>query len=164
LKFNLHEENKVKKKKVSITKKKKTKKKSIMESNVDISKIRTGCAISFLNDFRLALVRFPGDIGFRVKRNPNNLKLDQYATKYLHSTILLARSNWFRDVFANYLYDVENIIDIIDSKNENVKDINVIVSHVTEHDEDKKLVLQIDGVSLESFQEFSKTIFLFVLN
>ena len=123
-----------------------------VEKVIAENKILTESAISFLNDFRLAIVRFPGDIGFRVKRNPNNHKLDQYATKYLHSTVLFARSKWFRKFYPKYLK--ENDISIFtEDRKEALNEIKVEIK--VSFDEVGRLLLQIDGVSLDSFQEFS---------
>ena len=123
------------------------------ENKISDMKIFTESAISFLNDFRLAVVRFPGDIGFSVKRNPNNLKLEQYATKYVHSTILFARSKWFRKAYSSYKKTEETTSFV--EKNTSLKCINVKITPVFA-DKDR-LVLQIDGVSLDSFQELSKS-------
>jgi hypothetical protein len=126
-----------------------------MEIKMEISerKIHTESAISFLNDFRLAIVRFPGDIGFKVKRNPNNPKLEQYATKYVHSTVLFARSKWFRKAYP--LYKKTDDMDVFEENNEALNKIKVKVTPTL--DDQDRLVFQIDGVSLDSFQELSKS-------
>lgn len=120
---------------------------------INEKKIHTESAISFLNDFRLAVVRIPGDIGFRVKRNPKNInsKLDQYATKYIHSTVLLARSKWFLKTYPIFKQNEET--NIFEDRNQALDDINVKITPT--FDDNDVLVLQIDGVSLDSFQEFS---------
>ncbi len=131
-----------------------------MEMEISEKKIYTESAISFLNDFRLAIVRFPGDIGFKVKRNPNNPKLEQYATKYVHSTILFARSKWFRKVYP--LYKKTDDMNVFEENNEALNEIKVKVT--PQLDNQGHLVFQIDGVSLDSFQELSKFNLKFINN
>ncbi len=120
------------------------------EKKKEIKKVPTFCAISFLNDFRLALARRPGDIGFRVKRNPHNVNLDQYGTKFVHSTVLFARSKWFKNQYLLYLDN--NKVDVFENANKSLKEIKVEVK--ADLDENK-IILTIDGIKLDSFQEFS---------
>ena len=74
------------------------------EMNIDINNVKTSVAIEAMTDLHQLQLSRPGDIVFIIsKQNTDNRNDDTCIEKCLHSTILIARSTWFRKVYKQYL-------------------------------------------------------------
>ena len=105
-------------------------------SNWDDDLVRRTAVTALLNDLRFCLVNIPGDVELKFKRiiakkNGTNDPDDSiFISRHLHSVLLMARSNKFRECYkekrnhvnaeseVDFLYDVGTNQYTIDIKRE----------------------------------------------
>ena len=114
--------------------------------NIEIKHVKTKIAVEAIIDLRQFQLSRAGDIGFVIsKNNTEDKNEDTIIVKFIHSTILMARSSWFRKAYKHYL-----------KKND---ESNIKLNEITQtayKDQNRKLCFDIQTVELKIFREFGK--------
>jgi hypothetical protein len=114
--------------------------------NIDINNVKTSVAIEAMTDLHQLQLSRPGDIVFIIsKQNTDNRNDDTCIEKCLHSTILIARSTWFRKVYKQYLKKTD--------------ESNFQLNEITQSaykDKNRRLCFDMQTVELKVFREFGK--------
>ena len=117
-----------------------------MNKDSNILQVHNEVSAEFMIDLRQFQLSRAGDIGFVIsKNNTEDKNEDTIIVKFIHSTILMARSSWFRKAYKQYL-----------KKND---ESNIKLNEITQtayKDQNRKICFDIQTVELKIFREFGK--------
>lgn len=114
-------------------------------------KVYKDAAVSILNDLRYCLLRTDGDVELLLVRENGKPAIH----KFIHSSILIARSKWFAEKYEKY------------RKSNDLNDFHgafgqlEVIAKVNEK-ANTKLTLHINGITVQALQDFGNLLNFFL--
>lgn len=117
----------------------------------DSKYVNKAAALSLLNDLHFHSIRNKGDVGFRVQRNSDiHHALSNDAVKFIHSFVLMARSEWFQKGYIEWRQTHD-----IKSSFENDKNNRSLLDFEVEYDQ-QIIWFTFSKIKLNVLHEFGK--------